>query len=174
MHARTMMIPATLLVLLTTLGTAVAGQPSNKAMLEHGRYLLRVGGCNDCHTPGYAEAGGQLPEQQWLIGSPVGFHGPWGVTYASNLRLGMQSMSEAEWLQHARTAMRPPMPFPSLMAMSDYDLKCIYRFVRSLGPLGETTPAYVPPGQAVVTPYIDFMPKNLPSGPLASKPDKPI
>jgi len=34
--------------------------------------------------------------------------------------------------------------------------------LRSLGPAGASAPAYVPPGENVATPYIDFVPKNLP------------
>ncbi len=60
--------------------------------------------------------------------------------------------------------MRPPMPLPSLRAMSDADLKAIYRYVRSLGAKGQPVPAYVPPGGQVATPYFDFTPKNLPPG----------
>ena len=129
---------------------------------DRGRYLVVIGGCNDCHTPGYPEAGGKLPEKQWLVGGPVGFQGPWGVTYPSNLRLSVQKMTEAQWIAHARTAMRPPMPSPSLIAMSDRDLKAIYRYIRKLGGSGVPAPDYVPPGQAVSTPYIEFVPKNLP------------
>ena len=130
--------------------------------LERGRYLLEVGGCNDCHTPGFAEAGGKIPVKDWLTGSPVGFQGPWGTTYPSNIRLTAQAMTEAQWVQYARRPMRPPMPSPALAAMSDDDLRAVYGFIRSLGAAGTAAPTYVPPGQPVRTPYIDFVPKNLP------------
>ncbi|HTG73952.1 MAG TPA: cytochrome C, partial [Terriglobia bacterium] len=29
------------------------------AQVERGRYIVEIGGCNDCHTAGYAEAGGK-------------------------------------------------------------------------------------------------------------------
>jgi hypothetical protein len=58
--------------------------------------------------------------------------------------------------------MRPPMPSPSLRAMSDADLKAIYRYVKSLPVMGAPAPAYVPPGGTVATPYLDLTPKNLP------------
>ena len=35
---------------------------------RRGRYLIQVGGCNDCHTPAYPEKGGKVPEAQWLTG----------------------------------------------------------------------------------------------------------
>lgn len=139
-------------------GTAFADDPGDQ--VERGRYLVSVSGCNDCHTPGYPESGGTLPESDWLVGSPVGFQGPWGTTYPANLRLLMASRSESQWLEHARTATRPPMPWFSLRNMTDEDLKAIYAFVRDLGAKGEPAPDYVPPGQAVLTPFVEFVPKQ--------------
>ena len=60
----------------------------DRVLVERGRYLTHVAGCNDCHTPGYMQNGGpKLPEKDWLTGVPVGYQGPWGTTYAANLRL---------------------------------------------------------------------------------------
>lgn len=60
--------------------------------VERGRYLAKVTGCNDCHTAGYARAGGKVPESQWLMGDSLGWRGPWGTTYPANLRLYMRGM----------------------------------------------------------------------------------
>jgi mono/diheme cytochrome c family protein len=144
-------------------GTASADSGASLQMLDRGRYLAAVAGCNDCHTPGYAESGGKVPQQDWLTGSPVGFKGPWGTTYPANLRLLVQSLSESEWMTRARSPMRPPMPWFALRDMNDNDLLAIYRFLRHLGAKGEPAPRYVEPAQAVNTPYIDFVPKNLPT-----------
>ncbi len=146
---------------LTVLNTAQA-DPKQPQSLERGRYLLVVGGCNDCHSPGYAESGGKLDTSKWLMGNSVGFNGPWGTTYPGNLRNLVASISEQEWIQRARTPMRPPMPSPSLMIMSDGDLRSMYRFIRGLGAAGVAAPDYVPPGQPVATAVINFMPVNLP------------
>src|SRR5688572_2915819 len=54
---------------------------------ERGRYLVRIAGCNDCHTEGYAFANGDIDESNWLTGDALGWRGPWGTTYAANLRL---------------------------------------------------------------------------------------
>lgn len=149
-------------VLALAAGGAVISATTHERDLERGRYLSIIGGCNDCHTPGYLEKSGAVPESLWLSGSPVGFQGPWGTTYAANLRLVAASMSEAQWLTHARAARRPPMPWFNVRTMSDPDLSAIYAYLRSLGPGGAPAPAYVPPGENVATPYIDFVPKNLP------------
>ncbi|MBU6404828.1 MAG: cytochrome C [Proteobacteria bacterium] len=130
------------------------GKPGS---IERGRYLVKISGCNDCHTPGYAQRDGQVPERDWLTGDSLGWSGPWGTTYASNLRLKLAALSEAQWLHLARTARyRPPMPWFNLHAMSEGDLRAVYRYVRHLGPAGVAAPAYVPPGGAVATAVVRF------------------
>lgn len=143
--------------------SAFAAAPlADSASIQRGRYLVQTSGCNDCHTPGYMQMDGHVPEAQWLTGDSLGWQGPWGTTYPANLRLLLSSLSEQQWLARARQPMRPPMPSPSLRAMTDNDLRAIFRYVRSLGATGSAVPAYVPPGGTVATPYFDFTPKNLP------------
>jgi mono/diheme cytochrome c family protein len=113
--------------------------------IARGRYLSTIAGCHDCHTPGYVENGGHAPQTAWLTGRNAGFQGPWGTSYPANLRLTVQSLTEAQWLVFARAERRPPMPWFSLREMSDHDLTDIYRFIRSLGPAGEPAPAALPP-----------------------------
>ena len=121
-------------MLLGLTGQASAADAAQRsAGVERGRYLVTISGCNDCHTAGYLEQGGATPESQWLTGSPVGYQGPWGTTYAANLRLVAGRMTEAEWVAHARKERLPPMPWFNVKAMSDTDLKAVYAFIRSLG-----------------------------------------
>jgi mono/diheme cytochrome c family protein len=125
--------------------------------IERGRYLARIAGCNDCHTPGYAMAGGKIDEKAWLTGDKVGWQGPWGTTYPSNLRLVLAKMTEDEWVRTAKTAQyRPPMPWFALRDMAESDLRALHRYVRHLGPAGEAAPAFLPPGQAAKGPVIAF------------------
>ena len=162
-----MKIIPTLVIGLAAIGivnsiSVLAAHDSEKKLVTRGRYIVSTSGCNDCHTPGYPQTDGKIPESKWLTGSPVGFQGPWGTTYPSNLRLVMSTLTEKQWIQKARTPMRPPMPWFSLRDMSDTDLRAIYHYVRKLGPAGTPAPAYAAPGQAVSTPYFEFVPKNLP------------
>ena len=81
--------------------------------IERGRYMVVVGSCNDCHTSEFAARNGNVPEKEWLLGSgPLGFRGPWGTTYAPNLRLTVSRLTESEWVRFAKELKsRPPMPW---------------------------------------------------------------
>ncbi len=138
---------AALLCLSICMGGA-AWAESTEAVIERGRYLVKVGGCNDCHTAGYWNSGGKLPESEWLTGDILGWHGPWGTTYSTNLRLYMSAISESEWISIARTMKtRPPMPWYTINEMKESDLKAIYRYIRSLGAAGRKVPDYLAPGE---------------------------
>lgn len=129
-----------------------------------GRYLVIVGGCNDCHTPGWAESDGKLPESDWLTGSSVGYRGPWGTTYAANLRGMASRIDEERWVSILRTADegegKPPMPWMNTRQMNEADLRAMYRFIRALGPKGERPPRSVPPGQEPQGQYILMAPQG--------------
>ena len=85
--------------------------------------------------------GGKVPETQWLTGDQLGWRGPWGTTYPSNLRLYMQKLSEGQWIKIAKSVRyRPPMPWFALRDMTTQDLRAIYMFVKYLGPAGEMAP----------------------------------
>lgn len=127
-------------------------------LVAQGEYLVRIGGCNDCHTPGYGERDGDVPQADWLVGSPVGFQGPWGTSYPSNLRLTIGGLSEAEWLAYtANLHTRPIMPDFMLRQMHEQDRRAIYRFVRSLGTAGTPAPQALPPGQVPPPPYFQLV-----------------
>lgn len=124
-----------------------------------GKYLVDLGGCQDCHTVGWAENGGATPEDAQLLGIPVGFKGPWGTSYANNLRLVAAAYTPEEWVEmmHTRRGL-PPMPWAMVNRMSDADLLAIHAYLTSLGEKGEAMPAAVPPGTEPDTPYIYFAP----------------
>jgi mono/diheme cytochrome c family protein len=137
---------------------SAADQPSGKMSDEarRGRYLVQTAGCNDCHTAGYAESGGTVEESKWLTGDRLGWSGPWGTTYATNLRLGVKDMTAEQFVIRARSPLRPPMPWFNLRDMKDSDVKAIYAYLKHLGPAGEPAPAYLPPGQSPTGPFVKF------------------
>src|ERR1700759_3705493 len=65
-----------------------------------GEYLVAIGGCNDCHTDGWNQNPGQIPVAQRLTGSHVGWTGPWGTSYPTNLRLLIQNLTPEAWVQY--------------------------------------------------------------------------
>lgn len=135
----------------------VAQEKKADPQVARGRYLVQIAGCNDCHTPGYPEAGGKVPEAQWLTGDALGWRGPWGTTYPTNLRLYMQDLTEEQWVKKGKSLQaRPPMPWFNVRDMSTADLRALYRYVRHLGPAGKPAPAYVPPDRTPSGPYVQF------------------
>jgi len=132
--------------------------------LAAGRYLAVIGGCNDCHTDGYLQTEGDVPEEQWLLGSSLGWRGPWGTTYARNLRLTVADWTEDVWVETMKTRKAlPPMPWMNLNLMSESDSRLLYRYIQSLGPAGEQTPDPVPPDQEPTTPFMLLEP-TMPGG----------
>ncbi len=134
-----------------------AAAKADASSLARGRYIVVTSGCNDCHTAGYAMTNGKVPEKDWLAGDRLGWRGPWGTTYAANLRQYMQALTEEQWVAKAKTLeTRPPMPWDNVRAMTTQDHRAIYRFIRHLGPAGDAAPAYVPPDKEPPPPFVTF------------------
>jgi mono/diheme cytochrome c family protein len=151
------MMKLVLAVAAAVLALPAFAQKSDDAQIKRGRYLVQIGGCNDCHTAGYAPGGGKIPEAQWLLGDALGWHGPWGTTYATNLRLYMRDLTEEQWVEKAKTLnARPPMPWFNVRAMAAGDLRAMYRYIRSLSPAGKPAPAYLPPDKTPPEPVVRF------------------
>jgi mono/diheme cytochrome c family protein len=117
--------------------------------IEAGRYLVLVGGCNDCHTPNWPETDGGVAEAERLVGSDRGFKGPWGVSYPTNLRLLAQNVTEDAWVKMLRDGKSlQPMPTQNIKRMHEADLRAMFRYVYGLGAAGAPEPDNLPPGAA--------------------------
>jgi mono/diheme cytochrome c family protein len=126
-------------------------------LVARGRYVVAIAGCNDCHTPAFPMKNGKVAESEWLTGDALGWNGPWGTTYATNLRLYMQDLTEAQWVAKAKKlTARPPMPWFNVQKMSTTDLRAMYRYIRHLGPAGKPAPVYLPPDKTPPQPYVTF------------------
>ncbi len=165
MQTRRGVIKWTGVALFLSLASAVASgaQPLKQAkspdtkQIERGRYLVKITGCNDCHTSGYTQKAGKVPEKDWLTGDRLGWRGPWGTTYPTNFRTYLNAISESQWVKVAHTAeFRPPMPWYALHDTTEQDLRAIYRFVKHLGPSGGPAPPYLQPDQEPKGPYVLF------------------
>lgn len=157
-------LAAAMLVLLGTNVASAAGPKSSnntdramKESIERGRYLVAITGCNDCHTPNFLGTGKKTLEKDVLTGTNVGHRGSWGTTYAPNLRLYFQTLDESQWVHVAKEIQRkPPMPYYSLNAMSEPDVRAIYRYVNSLGAEGVAAPKFVLSSVTPPQPYIQY------------------
>jgi cytochrome c553 len=141
--------------------------------LARGEYLVTIGGCHDCHTPGYFM--GAPDQNRRLAGSDVGFFIPnLGTFYGANLTpdpdTGLGNWTEEQIVTALRTGARPDgrvlapiMPFMNLASLTDEDAIAIARYLKSLpavrndqehGPVG---PTEVPPA-----PYMAILPPGTP------------
>ena len=136
---------------------AAPTKQASQGQIARGRYMVVAGGCSDCHTAGYPERDGKVNEAEWLLGGTLGFYGPWGTTYAPNLRMTVSRMTEAEWVSYARALKtRPPMPWFNLNKWSESDLRAVYQYVRTLSPVGKAAPAYLPPDKQPNPPFLQW------------------
>jgi len=137
-------------------GTRQTGGATSQ--VERGRYMVEIGGCNDCHTAGYANAGGKAAETDRLKGDTLGYRGAWGTTYPTNLRLTLSKMTEAQWLTYAKALMtRPPMPWFNVRAMTDDDLKAVYAYVKQMpGGVGTASPTFLDKDKTPKPPFIQW------------------
>lgn len=154
MRLRSMLLAA---ITAITIPGQLMAETSGNDIVERGKYLVVVTGCNDCHTAGYLFSQGDVPEEEWLTGNPVGWRGPWGTTYGANLRTLVDTLTAEQWVELTRSLKaRPPMPWFNLNVINEQDSLAIYEYIRHLGPAGAPAPAYVPPDQSPKTPYSDL------------------
>ncbi len=152
--------------------------------VARGKYLVNIGGCNDCHTPFKLTSQGPVPDMaRMLSGHPqdtklpwpdlkpgpwfvatagmTAWVGPWGISYAANLtpdiNTGLGIWTEDMFLKAMRTGRHmsagrpilPPMPWQSLAALNDDDLKAIYAYLRAIPAIRNEVPT---PVSSVETP----------------------
>ena len=152
--------PTILVVLVMASATAYA---QGTVSPERGLQVSIVGGCHDCHTEGYNEAEGKIDPAKAMLGNHVGFRGPWGTTYASNLRLIASLLRENGFvvaMKHLQTS--PPMPWYNVRAMDESDIRSFYRYLKSLGDAGGPVPENIGPDVEPKTPFIRLAPPEMP------------
>lgn len=141
------------LMLATVLSLACLGAMASDTSAARGRSVAVESGCVACHSPGGLAA----PERGWLTGNATGQLGPWGTTYASNLRVSLARMSEATWVRYAvKLKPRAPMPADALQRLSEHDLRALYRYARAAGVEGSQVPYAMAPGQLPPAPFVAF------------------
>jgi mono/diheme cytochrome c family protein len=125
------------------LSIALAGcSDSQQSQVERGKYLVTLGGCTDCHTPGFFF--GKPDMARFLGGSEVGFEIPGlGVFHGPNLTpdadTGLGKWSIAQIVAAMKTGKRPDgrelapiMPWRAFANMTDADATAIATFLKSV------------------------------------------
>jgi hypothetical protein len=91
------------------------------------------------------------------------FAGPWGISYTMNLtpdrNTGLGIWTEEMFVNAIRSGrhmgvsrpINPPMPWPAYRNLTDDDLKAVYAYLRTIPPIVNHIPDYVPPPAATTT-----------------------
>jgi mono/diheme cytochrome c family protein len=136
--------------------------------VERGRYLVTLGGCHDCHTPGYFL--GKPDEKRFLGGSDVGFLIPGvgtvvGPNLTSDRETGLGSWSAEEIVTALQTGVRPDgrelspvMPWPALAKLKKDDAYAIAAYLKTLPPISNAVPGPFGPGEKQVIPVLSVIP----------------
>lgn len=127
------------------------------AEVTRGRYLVTLGGCNDCHTPGYFF--GKPDMGRFLGGSEVGFEIPGlGVFHGPNLTsdqdTGLGKWSTDEIAAAITKGQRPDgrilapiMPWHAFASLTDEDVHAIVAFLKDLPPVKNQVPGPFGPSE---------------------------
>src|ERR1700687_1614894 len=131
-------------------GTAFLTGARVGAQTELGKYLVMLGGCNDCHTPGYFL--GKPDFSRTLGGSEVGFEIPGlGVFHGRNLtpdkETGLGDWTPEEVVAAITKGQRPDgrelapiMPWRSFPVLTKDDALAIAAYLKSLPPMKNKVP----------------------------------
>lgn len=124
--------------------------PSSDTQVARGRYLVRIAGCNDCHTPGYFL--GKPNMNRYLAGSDVGFPLPrGGLVVGRNLtpdkETGIGNWTIEQIAAAIRSGVRPDgrvlapiMPYASYANLTSEDATAIAVFLKTLPPVRNKIP----------------------------------
>ena len=130
---------------------------ARNAEIERGRYLVGLGGCNDCHTPGYFF--GKPDMARFLGGSEVGFEIPGlGVFHGPNLtpdrETGLGKWSSQEIAKAITKGERPDgrmlapiMPWHAFASLTRQDVNAIVAFLKSLPAVSNKVPGPFGPNE---------------------------
>ena len=123
---------------------------ADDAQTARGRYLVELGGCGHCHTPGYLL--GKPDMARYLGGSDVGFDMPGlGVFVGPNLtpdkQRGLGNWTNEQIVTALTTGVLPDgrilapiMPWQSFAKLTKSDALAIAAFLKSLPPVRHQVP----------------------------------
>ncbi|MDE2007048.1 MAG: cytochrome c [Rhodospirillales bacterium] len=141
-------------VALLAIFLAQAARAAPDPLIARGKYLVTIGGCSDCHTPGTFL--GRPDFSRYLGGSDVGFATPHGVFVPPNLTpdqaTGLGTWSRAQIVRALTTGVRPDgrvlapiMPWRSFAHLTRRDALAIATYLKSLPPVAHKVPGPLGP-----------------------------
>ena len=147
----------------------VAGSATRAAEtpVEHGKYLVTVMGCSDCHTDG--SFAGKPDMAHFLGGSNTGFEIPGlGYFYGANLtpdpETGLGKWTEKQIVTALTTGVRPDgrelapiMPWRGFSHLRPKDAQAIAAYLKSLPPVRNQVPGPFGPNQKPTAPYMKIV-----------------
>lgn len=164
-------------VLVAALGIG-AHNAAAETQIERGKYLVTLGGCSDCHTPGNFL--GHPDMTKFLGGSDVGFFIPGlGVFVGRNLTpdkaTGLGNWTTEQIVTAFTTGVRPDgrilapiMPWRELAHLTKADALAIAAYLKSLPPVNHAVAGPFGPDE---TPTVFVM--TVVPGPVFAKMPKP-
>jgi mono/diheme cytochrome c family protein len=157
---------------------AVLGLPIHRASADartdRGKYLVNLGGCTDCHTPGSFL--GHPDMKRYLGGSDVGFAIPGlGVFVGRNLTpdkaTGLGAWTRAQIITAFTTGKRPDgrmlapiMPYEAYSKLTHADTEAIAAYLQSLPPVEHAVPGPFGPDEKVSTFVMTVLPADVFNG----------
>ncbi|MGJ4943435.1 cytochrome c [Bradyrhizobium sp. HKCCYLS1011] len=156
------------------LSLAIAPARAEDTELVRGKYLVTVGGCTDCHTPGHLL--GKPDMTRFLAGSDVGFAIPgMGVFVGRNLTsdkaTGLGSWTREQIATAITTGKRPDgrvlapaMPWRAYAQLTKTDALSIAAYLQSLPPVRHDVPGPFGPDEKVSVFVMDVLPANVHNG----------
>ncbi len=149
----------------------IVGAASAETQIERGKYLVTIGGCTDCHTPGSLL--GKPDMARFLGGSEVGFAIPGlGVFPGRNLtpdkETGLGNWTSKQIITAITTGVRPDgrilapiMPWRELAHLSKSDQLALVAYLKSLKPVKNAVAGPFGPGETPTTFVMTVIPGNI-------------
>ena len=167
------------------LSVAIAGAgwivPARAAdpQVERGEYLVQIGGCTDCHTPGHFF--GHPDMTRYLGGSDVGFAVPalgvfLGTNLTSDRETGLGKWTPQQIVAAITTGERPDgrklapaMPWRGLASLTKSDALAIAMYLKSLPPISNKVAGPFGPDEKVNSFVMSIQPGRIYSSQKADK-----
>lgn len=125
--------------------------PDRSNQVAYGDYLVRIGGCRDCHTPA-DEQGQVVPGMEFAGGFPL--VNPIGTIASANITQapsGIPYYTEELFLEMMRTGMvrsrklHDYMPWKLYGKQTDDDLKAMFAYLKTIPPVPHRVDNSLPP-----------------------------